>query len=172
MGIKAKYPQKTGRKEKRMPRPRKPLAAQTGHLTKETQETRKYEESLVNAGKDELENIPVALFLDAVAKKEYKRTLENLRKIDLINNLDRAALISYANSYALYVKTCKEIKDTGFVSVINGRPNPLFAIMNQAKKEMETAGKVLGMSPTARLQAASSKTKVQAEELEGMFGDI
>ena len=121
-----------------MPRPRKPLAAQTGHLTKETQETRKYEESLVNAGKDELENIPVALFLDAVAKKEYKRTLENLRKIDLINNLDRAALISYANSYALYVKTCK----------------------------------VLGMSPTARLQAASSKTKVQAEELEGMFGDI
>lgn len=63
-----------------MPRPRKPLAAQTGHLTKETQETRKYEESLVNAGKDELENIPVALFLDAVAKKEYKRTLENLRK--------------------------------------------------------------------------------------------
>ena len=105
-----------------MPRPRKPLAAQTGHLTKETQETRKYEESLVNAGKDELENIPAALFLDAVAKKEYKR--------------------------------------------------PLFAIMNQAKKEMETAGKVLGMSPTARLQAASSKTKVQAEELEGMFGDI
>ncbi len=155
-----------------MPRPRKPLASQTGHLTKETQETRKYEESLVNAGKDELENIPAALFLDAVAKKEYKRTLENLRKIDLINNLDRAALISYANSYALYVKTCKEIKDTGFVSVINGRPNPLFAIMNQAKKEMETAGKVLGMSPTARLQAASSKTKVQAEELEGMFGDI
>ena len=101
MGIKAKYPPKTGRKEKRMPRPRKPLAAQTGHLTKETQETRKYEESLVNAGKDELENIPVALFLDAVAKKEYKRTLENLRKIDLINNLDRAALISYANSYAI-----------------------------------------------------------------------
>ena len=95
-----------------------------------------------------------------------------MRKIDLINNLDRAALISYANSYALYVKTCKEIKASGFVSVINGKPNPLFAIMNQAKKEMETAGKVLGMSPAARLQAASSKTKVQAEELEEMFGDI
>lgn len=155
-----------------MPRPRKPLSAQTGHLTKETQETRKYEESLVNAGKDELENIPAALFLDSEARKEYKRTLENLRKIDLINNLDRAALISYANSYALYVKTCKEIKVSGFVSVINGKPNPLFAIMNQAKKEMETAGKVLGMSPAARLQAASSKTKVQAEELGEMFGDI
>ena len=61
---------------------------------------------------------------------------------------------------------------SGFVSVINGKPNPLFAIMNQAKKEMETAGKVLGMSPAARLQAASSKTKVQAEELGEMFGDI
>ena len=130
-----------------MPRPRKPLSAQTGHLTKETQETRKYEESLVNAGKDELENIPAALFLDSEARKEYKRTLENLRKIDLI-------------------------KVSGFVSVINGKPNPLFAIMNQAKKEMETAGKVLGMSPAARLQAASSKTKVQAEELGEMFGDI
>ncbi len=159
-----------------MGRPRKPLEMQTGNLTRETQEKRKYEESLVNTGKTDLDDVPANLFLDAVARKEYKRVLADLKKIDIIGNLDRANLISYANSYALYVKTCKKMKAKGFEDIVltaqGMKPNPLYMILDQTKREMEAAGKALGMSATARLQIASAKAKDQEEDLKDTFGDI
>lgn len=149
---------------------------QTGNLTREIQEKRKYEESLVNTGKTDLDDVPENLFLDAVAKKEYKRVLADLKKIHIIGNLDRANLISYANSYALYVKICKKMKAKDFEDVVlttqGMKPNPLYAILKQAKREMEAAGKTLGMSATARLQIASAKAKDQEEDLKDTFGDI
>lgn len=155
-----------------MARPRKALDAQTGHLTKQTQETRRYEESLVTTGKDELAKIPSALLLDNVAKKEYKRTLENLKKIELIGNLDRSALISYANSYSLYMRACEELRLQGFELSEKGKVNPVITVMNQAKREMESAAKALGMSASARLQAASNRAKDEAESIKEVFGDI
>lgn len=159
-----------------MGRPRKPLEMQTGNLTRGTQEKRKYEESLVNTGKTDLDDVPANLFLDAVARKEYKRVLADLKKIDIIGNLDRANLISYANSYALYVKTCKKMKAKDFEDIVltaqGMKPNPLYMILDQTKREMEAAGKALGMSATARLQIASAKAKDQEENLKDTFGDI
>ena len=149
---------------------------QIGNLTRETQEKRKYEESLVNTGKTDLDDVPANLFLDAVARKEYKRVLTDLKKIDIIGNLDRANLISYANSYALYVKICKKMKAKDFEDIVltaqGMKPNPLYAILDQAKREMEAAGKTLGMSATARLQIASAKAKDQEADLKDTFGDI
>lgn len=159
-----------------MARPRKIIALQTGNINKADRERRKYEEELTKLNRDELETVPTALFLDSTAKKEYKRILKNLKDIDIIGNLDRDNLIVYANAYSIYVKACKEIKKKDFKPIVitkmGERPNPVYTIMEQAKRQMDSAGNALGMSASSRLKLASEKAKGQEEELRQMFGDI
>ena len=159
-----------------MARPKKIISMQRGHIGKKARAQREYEEKLVATSKVGLEKVPPSLFLDAVAKKEYKRILEELQAIDIIGNLDRTNMISYANAYSIYVDTCKKMKEKDFRPVIETssgmKKNPLYDIQAQALKTIESTGKQLGMSVSARLNIAASKAKQQEEELADMFGNI
>ena len=152
-----------------MGRPRKVISLQTGHIKSDVRAKREYEESLVKTDRDELENIPTALFLDAVAKNEYERVLQNLKSINIIGNLDRDNMIVYANAYSTYKK--KDFEPVVFTAT-GKKPNPIYQIMDQAKRQMDTAGNALGMSAGSRLKLAAEKAKGQEEELLQMFGDI
>ena len=160
----------------KMARPKKIISMQRGHIGKKARAQREYEEKLVATSKVGLEKVPPSLFLDAVAKKEYKRILEELQAIDIIGNLDRTNMISYANAYSIYVDTCKKMKEKDFRPVIETssgmKKNPLYDIQAQALKTIESTGKQLGMSVSARLNIAASKAKQQEEELADMFGNI
>ena len=159
-----------------MGRPRKIISLQTGNIKKDVRAKREYEESLIKTDKDELEKLPSSVFLDATAKREYERVRKNLQSIDIIGNLDRNSMIVYANAYSMYLQALKETKKKDFCPTVNTssgeKPNPIYAIMEQAKKDMDTSGSALGMSASSRLKIASEKAKGQEENLMQMFGDI
>ena len=149
---------------------------QTGNIKKDVRAKREYEESLVKTDKDELEKLPSSVFLDATAKREYERVRKNLQSIDIIGNLDRNSMIVYANAYSMYLQALKETKKKDFCPTVKTssgeKPNPIYAIMEQAKKDMDTSGSALGMSASSRLKIASEKAKGQEENLMQLFGDI
>ena len=159
-----------------MGRPRKIISMQTGNIKKDVRAKREYEESLVKTDKDELEKLPSSVFLDATAKREYERVRKNLQSIDIIGNLDRNSMIVYANAYSMYLQALKETKKKDFCPTVKTssgeKPNPIYAILEQAKKDMDTSGSALGMSASSRLKIASEKAKGQEENLMQMFGDI
>ena len=159
-----------------MGRPRKIISLQTGNIKKDVRAKREYEESLVKTDKDELEKLPSSVFLDATAKREYERVRKNLQSIDIIGNLDRNSMIVYANAYSMYLQALKETKKKDFCPTVKTssgeKPNPIYAIMEQAKKDMDTSGSALGMSASSRLKIAAEKAKGQEENLMQMFGDI
>lgn len=159
-----------------MGRPRKIISMQTGNIKKNVRAKREYEESLVKTDKDELEKLPSSVFLDATAKREYERVRKNLQSIDIIGNLDRNSMIVYANAYSMYLQALKETKKKDFCPTVKTssgeKPNPVYAILEQAKKDMDTAGNALGMSASSRLKIAAEKAKGQEENLMQMFGDI
>lgn len=159
-----------------MGRPRKIISLQTGNIKKDVRAKREYEESLIKTDKNELEKISTSVFLDATAKKEYERIKKNLESIDIIGNLDRNAMIVYANAYSMYLQALKETKKKDFCPTVKTssgeKPNPIYAILEQAKKDMETSGNALGMSASSRLKIAAEKAKGQEENLMQMFGDI
>lgn len=159
-----------------MGRPRKIISMQTGNIKKNVRAKREYEESLVKTDKDELEKLPSSVFLDATAKREYERVRKNLQSIDIIGNLDRNSMIVYANAYSMYLQALKETKKKDFCPTVKTssgeKPNPIYAIMEQAKKDMDTSGSALGMSASSRLKIASEKAKGQEENLMQLFGDI
>ena len=159
-----------------MGRPRKIISMQTGNIKKDVRAKREYEESLVKTDKDELEKLPSSVFLDTTAKREYERVRKNLQSIDIIGNLDRNSMIVYANAYSMYLQALKETKKKDFCPTVKTssgeKPNPVYAIMEQAKKDMDSSGSALGMSASSRLKIASEKAKGQEENLMQMFGDI
>ena len=159
-----------------MGRPRKIISMQTGNIKKDVRAKREYEESLVKTDKDELEKLPSSVFLDATAKREYERVRKNLQSIDIIGNLDRNSMIVYANAYSMYLQALKETKKKDFCPTVKTssgeKPNPVYAILEQAKKDMDTSGSALGMSASSRLKIAAEKAKGQEENLMQMFGDI
>ena len=159
-----------------MGRPRKVISVQTGNINKATRAKREYEESLIKTDGDELEKVPPSVFLDSTAKKEYARIYKNLQSIEIIGNLDRDNMIVYANAYSMYMRAVKEIKKKDFQPVVETnsgkKPNPMYSILEQAKKAMDTSGNALGMSASSRLKIASEKVKGQEESLMQMFGDI
>lgn len=159
-----------------MGRPRKVISIQTGNIKKDVRAKREYEESLVKTDKDELEKLPSSVFLDVTAKKEYERVRKNLQSIDIIGNLDRNSMIVYANAYSMYLQALKETKKKDFCPTVKTssgeKPNPIYAILEQAKKDMDTSGSALGMSASSRLKIAAEKAKGQEENLMQMFGDI
>lgn len=128
-----------------MGRPRKIISMQTGNIKKDVRAKREYEESLVKTDKDELEKLPSSVFLDATAKREYERVRKNLQSIDIIGNLDRNSMIVYANAYSMYLQALKETKKKDFCPTVKTssgeKPNPIYAIMEQAKKDMDKIGR-------------------------------
>ncbi len=159
-----------------MGRPRKVISIQTGNIKKDVRARREYEESLIKTEGDELDKVPTSVFLDATAKKEYTRIKKNLESIEIIGNLDRNAMIVYANAYSMYLQALKETKKKDFCPTVKTssgeKPNPIYTILEQAKKDMETSGNALGMSASSRLKIAAEKAKGQEENLMQMFGDI
>lgn len=160
-----------------MARQRKIISMQTGNINRSVRERREYEESLIRSDGSELDNIPSSLFVSRAAKQEYFRALRALREsIDIIGNLNRADLLSYANSYGRYVACVKEMKKKDFCMVIwtesGPKPNPVCTLMDRARRDMAESARRLGMTLDGMLKAAAAKAKEQEEDLEERFGGI
>lgn len=158
-----------------MARPRKPLDSQIGHLTQETQIIRSYEESLIVTRRDDLQKIPLKLFRDKAARREYKRILPQILDNAIVGDLDRNNLVVYCNAWSEYQELMTELKnESHFVLDERGAlvENPKYKSERDAYKQMITAGEKLGMSIASRLNAAALKAKRESDRLQEDFGDI
>ena len=143
-----------------MGRPRKPLEMQRGNLTVISMARRKNEEKKVKTGSNQLSRPPDWL-IDEVAVKEWKRIVKELKKINLIGNLDRNNLGGYCNAFANYVKSTNILRDQAFYidrETRNGVivvKNPMVDIQKGYAEEMRRFASLCGLTIAAAFNLAS-----------------
>ena len=160
-----------------MGRSRKPTATQKGNITKFDKNRKKNEEECVTVGKDQLSRAPSWL-IDDEAKKEWKRLIKEMDKIDIIGNLDKNNLIGYCNAFANYKKATEELASAPFCvekMTRNGSVtvrNPLIDIQKLYAEEMRKFAGLCGLTIDSRLKAAVTKTDKKRKNIEEQFGGI
>lgn len=161
-----------------MGRPRKILNTQQGHLTKEQIAEKQLQEQIIQAGTDQLEKPPKWL-RDNVAKKEWKRLVEQFKTLSVISNLDLNNLGAYCNAYSSYLEATKELKEqtltvsyTNKGGATNLIENPLIKIQMKYSDEMRKYSSLLGLSIDSRLKLATIKLTETKKDIAEEFGDI
>lgn len=160
-----------------MPRPKKPIDMQKAHLTLVEKQNRKTEEDSVTTGNNQLKTPPRWLIND-VAKKEWRRIVRELNKIQIVGNLDYANLGGYCNAYANYIQVTEILKDqtysieretrTGTIIV----KNPLVDIQTNYAAEMRRFAALCGLTIDSRLKAAVVKAEKTENMITEKFGNI
>lgn len=160
-----------------MGRPRKPLEQQTRHNKVVEIQRRRMEEESVTCGSEQLEK-PPSWLTDKKAKDEWKRLVAELKKIDIIGNLDLNNLGAYCNAYSSYLKATKQLKastltverQTKFgIQVVE---NPLIGIQKKYSEEMRHYASLCGLTLDSRLKAGTAKVNKQEETIQNKFGAI
>ncbi|MHA5066650.1 phage terminase small subunit P27 family [Cetobacterium somerae] len=147
---------------------RKPLEAQTKHLTQEEKKIKQLEEELVFVGNDQLENPPEWL-VNEIAVNEWVRLVEQFNKKSMISNLDYNNLGAYCNAFARYTSIVKNLKtDVMIVEDVN----PLVNLELKYSDEMKRYGALLGLTMESRLKVGSGIKTTSDEKLNKEFGDI
>ncbi|MGL4628288.1 MAG: P27 family phage terminase small subunit [Sarcina sp.] len=147
---------------------RKPLEAQTKHLTQEEKKIKQLEEELVFVGNDQLENPPEWL-VNEIAVNEWIRLVEQFNKKSMISNLDYNNLGAYCNAFARYTSIVKNLKtDVMIVEDVN----PLVNLELKYSDEMKRYGALLGLTMESRLKVGSGIKTTSDEKLNKEFGDI
>lgn len=160
-----------------MGRQRKVVNMQSAHLTQKEKQKKKQQEREIITGNEDLAKPPTWL-LNADAKKEWKRVTEELKKIELIGNLDYANLACYCNAYANYIKVTRQLKKEPYCIERETRTgtivvkNPLISIQMNYAAEMRKFAGLCGMTIDSRLKAAVQKVDKKEEKLEQKFGAI
>lgn len=96
---------------------------------------------------------PPPPWLDADAVAEYKRGAKELAEANATQQMDAAALATYAQAYADVARLTVEIRKEGeIVRLPNGigAANPKVALRAQAQRQLFQAIAQLGFSPVAR----------------------
>ena len=142
----------------------------------EKQNRRQEEESVVT-GNNQLKTPPKWLINDT-AKKEWRRIVKELNKINIVGNLDYANLGGYCNAYANYIKATEILKDqtyyidretrTGVIVV----KNPMVDIQTNYAAEMRKFAALCGLTIDSRLKAAITKTEKTEDMIQQKFGNI
>ncbi len=160
-----------------MARPRKPVDMQKKHLKVVEYQRKKQEEEAVTVGREQLERPPTWL-VDTNAKKEWKRLVVELEKINVIGNLDLNNLGAYCNAYAYYRKATKELKGAPLTVEkltkygIQMVPNPLIGIQAKYLDEMRQYAALCGLTIDSRLKAGAAKVDEQEDKIMREFGAI
>lgn len=161
-----------------MSKNRKPLEQQAGNLTKDIQERKYLEEQIIKTGAEDLGR-PPSWLVDGVAKREYKRIFKDLKKIEIVGNLDLSNLAGYCNAYALYRRATVQLSGQDLIvekMSANGTcyeaENPLIMVQKKYAEEMRKFASMCGLTIDSRLKAASAKVDRAEEGIEDDFGDI
>lgn len=155
----------------------KPLELTNKHLTKEEILNKELAEKLVKAKSDNLK--APSWLKDKVAKKEFKRILEELKELDFISNLDVNNLACYCEAYSNYIKTTTELNNSTLTiskvmqnGAINIVENPLINIQKKYAEEMRKFAALCGLTIDSRLKIGMAKVNKINDGIEDEFGDI
>lgn len=117
--------------------------------------------------------------IDPVAKKEYKRILKDLKKIEIVGNLDLSNMAGYCNAYALYRRATEQLSKQELIvekvsasGCVYDAENPLIMVQKKYAEEMRKFASMCGLTIDSRLKAATAKVDKIEDEIEDEFGDI
>lgn len=160
-----------------MGRPRKPVDIQKAHLKLVEKQEKKMEEECVTTGNSQLKTPPKWLINDT-AKKEWRRIVRELNKINIVGNLDYANLGGYCNAYANYIKATDILKEQSYYIDRETRTgvivvkNPMVDIQTTYATEMRKFAALCGLTIDSRLKAAVTKTEKTEDMIKEKFGNI
>lgn len=162
-----------------MSRNRKVLSMSTGDLTKKRQTEKAMQGSMIVQDPEDLDKLPQEL-INTKAKKEWKRVVPELKKMDIVGRLDIANLVAYCNAYAKYCEATQILKkkpltislynDEG--DLISCRENPTINVQIKYADQFRKFADQCGLTINSRLKWAATKMKKQEEQIESEFGAI
>lgn len=160
-----------------MGKPRKPIDMQKAHLSLVEKQNKKLEEECVVTGNNHLKTPPEWLIND-VARKEWRRIVRELNKINIVGNLDYANLGGYCNAYANYIKVTGILREQNYQIERETRTgtivvkNPMIDVQNTYAAEMRKFASLCGLTIDSRLKAAVTKTERTEDMITAKFGNI
>ena len=156
-----------------MGRNRKILEMSGGHLTKDMQQRKQVQSSMIVQDPSDLDKLPQDL-LDTKAKKEWKRVVPDLKKMDIVGRLDISNLVAYCNAYSKYCEATKALRGQPLTvpSPSGEKENPLISVQLKYQEAFRKAADQCGLTINSRLKWAATKMKKQEEQIESEFGAI
>lgn len=105
--------------------------------------------------------------LSADAKKEWERLSKVIDGLP-ISELDRTTIENICMYTAIIKKAQRQLKSAEYI--IDGRPNPIFKIINDTSKELRALANMSGLSIDSRLRIKNPTTTNEPEDpYEKMF---
>lgn len=147
------------------------VATTKSHLTKEEKIARKKIEDKASDGLEALQITPPKHF-DAIAKAEYKRVINDLRKLPL-RNLDRAILETYCTWYAVYKEISRGLQKEGYVyKTSSGKvlPNKMLYSLERATTNLTRAASQLGLTVDSRMKLYVPQVEEKKTSIFDKFG--
>lgn len=134
-------------------RPRKIIQMSTRKISRSDRVERAEQEARLKLGRDELK--PPS-WLDAAAKKEFRRCARNFEEIGILDNLDLSTLALYADAYSHVQQLGKILR--GADGAMDKAEAPLRAYEKYAKLMMQCSTK-LGIATVDRLKLVTPVEK-------------
>ena len=135
------------------------VATTKKHLTKQEIKDRTRIEGKLKIDREGL-TVPGWLQDDLIAHNEFVRVVNEVDKIDILDNLDLSILAMYCKAYSSYVE-CTEIVDrTGYtVNTKSGKTiSPYVTAQNKYAEQILKCSSKLGLSTTDRLKLVVPQT--------------
>lgn len=156
-----------------MGRNRKILEITEGDLTKKAQTEKRTQSAMIVQDPADLDKLPQDL-LDTKAKKEWKRVVPELKKMDIVGRLDISNLVAYCNAYSKYCEATKALRGQPLTvpSPSGEKENPLINVQLKYQEAFRKAADQCGLTIQSRLKWAATKMKKQEEQIESEFGAI
>ena len=151
-----------------MPRPKKPLDQQKTRRTTEVQEELKATEEQLQQLKP-LQKTPPA-YLDATAKKEYKRITTLLEELP-IADLDLSLVVAYCQTYSNYVKATKHLNKHGLVTETERgtKLSSYYTAQRDSTDRLISLSNKLGLNLDSRMKIVTPKKETKEKD---EFGDM
>lgn len=143
-----------------MGRPKKCVNALQGAYTKEAIKQRVEMEKAITGDSD---NIPPPKFIenDEIALAEFYRVVDELKKVNIVTNVDSVMLGVYANCYSIYYRATLEIEEQDLITeytnkggATNSVINPYIKIQQQYMASLMKISEKFGLDPSSRAKIA------------------
>lgn len=151
-----------------MPRPKKSLDQQKTRRTTQVQEELKATEEQLQQLKP-LQKTPPA-YLDATAKKEYKRITTLLEEL-LIADLDLSLVVAYCQTYSNYVQATKHLNKHGLVTETERgtKLSSYYTAQRDSTDRLISLSNKLGLNLDSRMKIVTPKKETKEKD---EFGDM
>ena len=151
-----------------MPRPKKPLDQQKTRRTTQVQEELKATEEQLQQLKP-LQKTPPT-YLDATAKKEYKRITTLLEELP-IADLDLSLVVAYCQTYSNYVQATKHLNKHGLVTETERgtKLSSYYTAQRDSTDRLISLSNKLGLNLDSRMKIVTPKKETKEKD---EFGDM